>query len=80
MTRDELDMQRLLAVAEMLGENPSGKIVRRAAAEIERLRASLKASVEVQMKLSDQNEELIRGMTEMAERFTRAMAPHLPQS
>lgn len=50
------------------------------AAEIERLRASLSASVDVQMKLGEENEELIRGMTEMAERFNRAMAPHLPQS
>jgi hypothetical protein len=49
------------------------------AAEIEKLRASLSASVEVQMKLAGENEELIRGMTEMAERFNRAMAPYLLQ-
>lgn len=42
LTKHELEMQRLRAVADMLGATPSGDMVRRAASEFERLRGLFK--------------------------------------
>ena len=53
LTAAQLENEKLLAVADMLGDAPSGQIVRRAANEIGRLRAAITITLAENGHLAD---------------------------